>query len=105
MSLVDDFLNSGGDTVDSTFGTVTMVCGGQTFSVVYNDDRKSYAGALGGLESDIQATVMAQAADVTNPRTLLQKKCTVDGVAYRVAEVSTGAVAISFTLADASESR
>ena len=105
MSLVDDFLNSGGDSVDSTFGTSVMICGGQTFNVVFNDDRKSYAGALGGLESDIQATAMAQAADVTDPRTLLQKKCTVDGVAYRVAEVSTGSVAISFTLADASDSR
>ena len=105
MSLVDDFLNSGGDSVDSTFGMSVMICGGQTFNVVFNDDRKSYAGALGGLESDIQATAMAQAADVTDPRTLLQKKCTVDGVAYRVAEVSTGSVAISFTLADASDSR
>jgi len=105
MSLVDDFLNSGGDVVDSMFGTVTMVCNGQTFSVVMNDDRKSYAGALGGLESDIQATAFAQAADVSNPRSLLQKRCTVDGVTYRVAEVSTGTVAVMFTLADASESR
>jgi hypothetical protein len=105
MSLIDDFLNSGGDVVDSTFGVSVMVCGGQTFNVVFNDDRKSYAGALGGLESDIQATAMAQAADVANPRLLLQKKCTVDGITYRVAEVSTGTVAISFTLADASDSR
>jgi hypothetical protein len=82
-----------------------MVCDGQTFAVVTNDFRKSYEGALGGLESDIQAQVVAQAADVTSPRGLLQKRCTVGGVSYRVAEVSVGTVSIVFTLADPNESR
>ena len=49
--------------------------------------------------------VTAQPADVTNPRSLLQKRCTVDGVAYRVAEVVTGKIAISFTLADVNNSQ
>lgn len=105
MSLLDDFILSGNDVVDATFGTVSMVCEGQTFSVVFNDSRKSYAGALGGLESIIQATATAQPADVTTPRGLLQKRCTVDGVQYRVAEVAVGTVAITFTLADPTESR
>lgn len=105
MSILNDFLLSGNDEIDNIFGTVTMVCEGQTFSVVENDSRKSYEGALGGLESDISMIVTAQPADVTNPRSLLQKRCTVDGVAYRVAEVVTGKIAIHFTLTDANDSR
>jgi hypothetical protein len=105
MGLVDDFLNSGHAQVDSQFGQSTMVCNGQTFLVVEDSTRKSYEGALGGLESDIQATVIAQPSAVTNPRAMLQLRCTVGGVAYRVAEVSVGTVAIHFTLADPNESR
>jgi len=105
MGAIDDFLNSGHDTVDAAFGTSVMICDGQTFNVVLNDARKSYQGALGGLESDIQAIVTAQPLDVTNPRSLLQKRCTVGGVSYRVAEVTVGTVAIHFTLADPNESR
>lgn len=105
MSILNDFLLSGNDEIDNIFGTVTMVCEGQTFAVVENDSRKSYEGALGGLESDISMIVTAQPADVTNARSLLQKRCTVDGVAYRVAEVVTGKIAISFTLADVNNSQ
>jgi acetoacetate decarboxylase len=105
MSLLDTFLLTGNDSVDATFGTETMVVAGQTFHVVKNEDRKSYAGAMAGLESNVQAQVMAQPADVSDPRSLLQKKCTVGGIAYRIAEVATGTVAITFTLVDASESR
>ena len=104
MSIVDDFLLGGNDEVDSAFGTSTMICAGQTFQVVMNDERKSYKGALGGLESDVQGVAVAQPSAVTNPRSLLQKRCTVDGVSYRIAEVATGKVAISFTLADPNES-
>ena len=104
MSIVDDFLLGGNDEVDASFGTSTMICSGQTFQVVMNDERKSYKGALGGLESDVQAIAVAQPRNVTNPRAMLQKRCTVDGVSYRVAEVSTGKVAVSFTLADPNES-
>jgi len=105
MSLVDTFLNAGNDEVDSTFGTVSMVVDGQTFNVVFNDERKSYEGALGGLESPVQASVTAQPADVTSPKGLLQKRCTVDGTEYRIAEVQTGAVAVHFVLSDPNESR
>lgn len=105
MSEIDDFLNSHADEIDSALGTVTMVCDGQTFSVVWNDSRKSYEGALGGLESDVQAQAVAQPGDVSNPKALLQKRATVDGVAYRVAEVAVGTVAITFTLADPNDSR
>jgi len=105
MGLIDDFLLAGNDEVDTLCGTVLMVCAGQTFAVVINDARKSYDGALGGMESAIQLTATAQPADVSNPRAMLQKRCTVDGVTYRVAEVSTGTVAVTFTLADPSDSR
>lgn len=105
MSLIDSFFNAAADEVDAAFGTSTMVCQGQTFAVVVNEARKSYEGALGGLETDIQAQATAQPSDVTDPRSLLQKRCTVDGINYRVAEVSVGTVAIHFTLADPNDSR
>jgi len=105
VSLIDDFLLAGNDEVDSLCGTVEMVCNGQTFNVVINDSRKSYDGALGGMESVVQLIATAQPADVTSPLAMLQKRCTVDGVSYRVAEVSTGTVAVTFTLADPNESR
>jgi len=105
VSEIDDFLNGGADEVDTALGTATMTCDGHTFAVVWNDSRKSYEGALGGLESDVQASAVAQPGDVTNPKALLQKRCTVDGVAFRVAEVAVGTVAVTFTLADPNDSR
>lgn len=105
MGALDDFMNSGADELDSLFGTVVMACAGQSFSVVINGSRKSYEGALGGLESDVQAIATAQAADVSNPRSLLSKRCTVDGIAYRIAEVDAGTVAVHFTLADVNNSK
>lgn len=105
MSEIDSFLTGDEDSVDAMFGTKSMVCNGQTFPVVWNDDRKSYEGALGGLESDVRAVAMAQATDVANPKAMLQKRCTVAGTAYRVAEVTAGDVAVSFTLADPNDSR
>jgi len=105
MSAIDEFLNAGNPETDDLIGTRTMVCAGQTFLVVFNDARKSYEGALGGLESNLQATVVAQPGAVTNPVTLLQKRCTIDGDAFRVAEVAVGNVAITFTLASAGDSR
>ena len=105
MSVIDSFLNIAATEVDTSLGVVTMVCNGQTFSVVWNDARKSYEGALGGLESNVQAQAVAQPRYVTSPRSLLQKRCVIDGVTYRVAEVSVGTVAITFTLADPSEAK
>jgi hypothetical protein len=105
MSLVDDFLNAPADEVDALLGTETMVVAGQTFEVVWNDDRKSYEGALGGLESDVQAVAVAQPGDVTNAHALLQKRCTVNGKTFRIAEVAVGTVAVTFTLAGTNESR
>lgn len=100
MSLVDEFLLSSNDEVDSTFGLSRMVCQGQTFNVVVDDTTKSYTGALGGLEGEIQGTATAQPADVTDPKLMIQKRCTIDGVAYRVFSVSVGTVAITFSLID-----
>jgi hypothetical protein len=103
---IDAFLLGGNDEVDSIFGTVQMVCNGQTFPVVMGESRKSYEGALGGLESSVQLVVTAQPRHVSNVGAMLQKRCTVDGVEYRVEEVSPqNTVALHFTLADPSESR
>lgn len=105
MGAIDDFLNGGADEFDALAGTVSMTCDGQTFAVVVNGSRKSFEGALGGLESDVQAIATAQPSDVVNPRALLSKRCTVDGVAYRVAEVDAGTVAVHFTLTDPGNSK
>jgi len=82
-----------------------MTCAGQTFPVVWNDARKSFEGALGGLESNLQATAVAQPANVANPVEMLQKRCTIDGEAFRVAEVAVGNVAVTFTLASINDAR
>jgi len=105
MSGIDDFLIGGNTETDELIGTREMICAGQTFAVVFNDARKSYQGALGGLESDLQATVVAQPGAVTNPASMLQKRCTIDGDAFRVAEVAVGNVAITFTLASVDNSK
>ena len=104
MSLVDDFMLTHNDESDSTMGTDTMICGGQTFSVVSNIFGKSIDADI-GLEPQINGTVTAQPADVTTPKTLLNKRCTVGGVSYRIIGVDVGAVAIHFTLSDPSETR
>ena len=105
MSLVDDFLNSGSAVIDPLFGTETMVCAGQSFAVVTNGKRESFEGALGGLESDIRLIAVAQPGHVVNAATMIQKRCTVGGIAYRIAEVEVGTVAVTFTLTDPGDSR
>lgn len=105
MSLVDDFLNSGHAEVDATMGTKTMVCEGQTFSVVWDDYRKEREGASGGFEPQVQAQATAQPGAVTTPKALLHKQCTVAGETFRVLAVYPGDVAIRFDLCDPNESR
>jgi hypothetical protein len=105
MSLVDDFLNSGSVTVDPAMGTETMIVDGQAFEVVTNGARESFEGALGGMESDVRLTGMAQPRHVANPASLIQKRCTVGGRPYRIAEVEVGTVAITFILADTGDAR
>jgi|TARA_R110002074_G_scaffold181352_1_gene345940 hypothetical protein len=99
MSL-DAFFSSIASEMDALLGTVTMTCNGQSFNVVWDGDNKAYQGALGGLESEIQATATAQAADVSLPFGLLQKRCVVDGNTFRVASVRRGSVSVEFTLID-----
>ena len=103
MSLVDDFLLSHNDECDTTMGVVSMVCNGQTFDVVDNLTSKSLEGEFGGLEAQMRGIVTAQPANVTTPLAMLNKRCTVNGVAYRVSSVDVGTVAIHFTLIDANE--
>lgn len=104
MSDVDQFLNFHNDESDSTMGMEVMICQGQTFSVVSNIIGKTIDADI-GIEPQINGTVTAQPADVTSPRTLLNKRCTVGGVAYRIIGVDAGTVAIHFTLSDPSETR
>jgi hypothetical protein len=79
---VDAFLTGNDDQIDAILGTKSMVADGQTFDVVWNDEAKSLEGEFGGLEGDIQAVAVAQTADVTSPKALLQKRCTVGGCGF-----------------------
>jgi hypothetical protein len=103
MSLLDDFMLSHNDECDTTMGVVTMICAGQTFDVVPNLISKSVDGEFGGLEPQARGIVTAQSRDVTSPLTLLNKRCTVAGVAYRVTMVDAGSICIHFTLGDPNE--
>lgn len=105
MSLIDDFLNGSADEVDAIMGTKTMICNGQTFSVVWDDYSSDSDGGLGGLEPEITAMATAQPADVTSPITLKGKRCTVGGVEFRVYAVRIGDVAIRFDLCSPNESK
>ena len=105
MSLIDDFLNNSHDEVDATMGIKTMVCAGQTFSVVWDDYSSDSDGGLGGLEPEVQAMATAQPGDVTTPAALKGKRCTVGGVAFRIYTVRVGSVAIRFDLCDPNESK
>ena len=103
MSLVDDFMLSHNNEADTTMGVVSMICNGQTFDVVDNLASKSLEGDFGGLEPQVRGIVTAQPANVTTPLAMLNKRCTVNGTAYRVSMVDVGTVAIHFTLIDANE--
>lgn len=81
-------------------GTVEMVCAGQTFSVVVDDVSKAETGEEMGLTGDYALVAVAQAADVSDAASLINKRCTVDGAAYRVSRVRIGTVAIHFELQD-----
>jgi hypothetical protein len=48
---------------------------------------------------------VVQPANVANPVEMLQKRCTIDGEAFRVAEVAVGNVAVTFTLASINDPR
>jgi hypothetical protein len=103
MSELDSWMLSFNDQCDTTMGIATMACAGQTFSVVDNLTSKSVDGEFGGLEPQVRGVVTAQPADVTSPLTLLNKRCTINGAAYRVSQVDVGTIGIHFTLADPNE--
>jgi len=103
MSLLDDFMTSHHDEADTTMGVVSMSCNGQTFDVVDNLKSKAVDGEFGGLEPQIRGIVTAQPANVQDPILMLNKRCTVDGITYRVTLVDAGTVAIHFTLGDPNE--
>lgn len=100
---VDDFLTVSLNEIDSILGTVQMVIDGQTFNVVIDDVGNSTKGDDIGLVADFDVIACAQPGDVTNPRMLVNKRCTVDGIAYRVASVRSGTIAIHFMLTNAAK--
>ena len=105
MSILDDFMNSLHDTCDSIMGTNIMICSGQNIPVVLNLSTQSTAGDLGGLEVEITNIATAQPKNVTNPYSLVNKKCIIDSKVYRVYSVDVGTVAINFNLIDPGNSK
>ena len=100
MTGIDSFILSALNEVDSILGTVTMTVAGQTFSVVIDDVNKSTGGDGVGLTAEYDVIACAQPADVSNPRLLVNKRCTLDGNEYRINQVRVGTVAIHFILTD-----
>jgi hypothetical protein len=100
MTGIDSFLLSALDEVDAMLGTVTMTVSDQTFSVVIDDVTKSTTGDDVGLTAEYDVIACAQPADVTNPKSLVNKRCTLDGSTYRINQVRVGTVAIHFILTD-----
>ena len=95
---VDDFLTVSLNEIDSILGTVQMVVDGQTFNVVIDDAGNSTKGDDIGLVADFDLIACAQTRDITTPRALVNKRCTVDGIAYRVGSVRTGTISVHFML-------
>ena len=100
MSGIDSFLLASLDEVDSMLGTVSMTVSGQTFAVVIDDVTKSTMGDDVGLTAEYDVIACAQPADVTNPKSLVNKRCTLDGSEYRINQVRVGTIAIHFILTD-----
>jgi hypothetical protein len=100
MAGIDSFLLGALDEVDSMLGTVSMTVDGQTFSVVIDDVTKSTQGDDVGLAAEFSLIACAQPADVTSPKLLINKRCTVDGSEYRINQVRVGTIAIHFILTD-----
>jgi len=103
MAGIDSFLLNSLDEIDSMLGTVEMVIEGQTFDVVIDDAGNSTKGDDIGLVGEFDLIACAQPSDVTTPRLLVNKRCTVDGVAYRVGSVRSGTIAIHFMLTNAAK--
>jgi hypothetical protein len=100
MSGIDSFLLGALDEVDSMLGTVIMTVSDQTFSVVIDDVTKSTSGDNIGLTAEYDVIACAQPADVTNPKSLVNKRCTLDGSEYRINQVRVGTIAVHFILTD-----
>lgn len=100
MSDLTDFLNNAADEFDASAGTVNLVVNSTTIPVVWNQYSYDLIGADGGLAATVAGTAMAQAADVTSPKTLEGLSCTVDGTAFRIENVTIGDVAVTFAMVD-----
>ena len=101
---IDTFFATHQDRQEALLGTTVMVVSGQSIPVVWDSVTRSKSGTIGGLESNTLATASCQPKNVANPQSLIGKRCTVDGLTYRVHEIDIGAVNITFTLIDVSSS-
>jgi hypothetical protein len=100
MSGIDSFLLNALDEVDSILGTVIMSVSNQSFKVVIDDVNKSTTGDDVGLTAEYDVIACAQPSDVTNPKSLINKRCTLDGSPYRINQVRVGTIAVHFVLTD-----
>jgi len=100
MSGIDSFLLNALDEVDSILGTVIMSVSNQSFKVVIDDVNKSTTGDDVGLTAEYDVIACAQPSDVTNPKSLINKRCTLDGSPYRINQVRVGTIAVYFVLTD-----
>jgi hypothetical protein len=100
MSGIDSFLLNSLDEIDSILGTVTMTVSNQSFNVVIDDVTKSTMGDDVGLSAEYDVIACAQPSDVTDPKSLVNKRCTLDGSPYRINQVRVGTIAVHFILTD-----
>lgn len=103
MSKIDSFLRAHADAVDAALGEELMECLGQSFPVVVNEIARSAGGEEIGYMDDHALAAMAQTRKVSNPESMLNRRCTVSGKDYRVARIRLGTVAITFELAHPSK--
>jgi hypothetical protein len=99
MGALEAFFERYNDAGDDLLGVKALQVAGQEIPVVWDAVTKSKSGDLGGLDNDTLASAVAQRRNVQgNPGDLLGKRCLVDGTAYRINEVETGVVHVTFTM-------
>lgn len=98
-SPLNSFFDRYADKADALLGTTTMQVGGSIIPIVWDAVTKSKSGMLGGMDNDTRAVAVAQRKNVPgDPAAMLGKRATVEGKQYRIDEVETGIVNVTFTL-------
>jgi hypothetical protein len=99
MGALEDFFHRYNDAGDSLLGVIVMEVAGQSIPVVWDSVTRSKSGALGGLDNDTLAAAVAQPKNIDgDPAAFLGKRCTIEGKIYRINDVDTGKVNVTFTL-------